>query len=140
MSTIQNIGVSPPVAPLPEPRIAQGQDPATTREDAPRSSTADQIRTEALAARDANRARAEEAKDTVEIKGTAKYESQVGLIEGTFAPFVDIVDPRYQQRIARVFGPADAPPAIAEAPVPTAVRKAYESVSGATAGTFRQSA
>lgn len=143
MSTVQNVGIGSPIASLPEPRLIQGQSPASAREDSPRTSIADQVRIEAQEARDANRARAE--KDKVEVKETAKYASKVGLVEGTLDAFVDIVDPRFQTRIARVFGPpdsalADAPPAIAEAPAPIAIRKAYESVSGGAPGSYRQSA
>jgi hypothetical protein len=74
------------------------------------------------------------------VKETAKYASKVGLVDGTLDAFVDIVDPRFETRIARIFGPSEAPPAIAEAPAPVAIRKAYESVSGAAPGTYRQSA
>jgi hypothetical protein len=74
------------------------------------------------------------------VKETAKYASKVGLVDGTLDAFVDIVDPRFETRIARIFGPSEAPPVIAEAPAPVAIRKAYESVSGAAPGTYRQSA
>lgn len=138
MSTVQNVGIGSPIVTYPEPRAIQGQNPASTREDPPRSSTADQVRQQAQDARDANRVR--EAQDKVEVKEAAKYASKVGLVDGTLDAFVDIVDPRFQTRIARVFGPSEAPSAIAEAPAPAAIRKAYESVSGAASGTYRQSA
>jgi hypothetical protein len=138
MSTVQNVGIGSPIVSLQEPRLIQGQSPASTREDSPRSSAADQVRIQAQEARDANRARAEE--DKVEVKEAAKYASKVGLVDGTLDAFVDIVDPRFQTRIARIFGPSEAPPAIAEAPAPTAIRKAYESISGAAPGSYRQSA
>jgi hypothetical protein len=140
MSTVQNVGLGSPSVTYPEPRAIQGQSPASTREEQPRSSTADQVRIQASEARDANRARTEEAKDKVDAKEAAQYASKVGLVDGTLDAFVDIVDPRFQTRIARVFGPSEAAPAIAEAPAPVAIRKAYESVSGAAPGTYRQSA
>jgi hypothetical protein len=140
MSTVQNVGLGSPSVTYPEPRAIQGQTLASTREEQPRSNTADQVRIQALEARDANRARTEEAKDKVDAKEAAKYASKVGLVDGTLDAFVDIVDPRFQTRIARVFGPTEAAPAIAEAPAPVAIRKAYESVSGAAPGTYRQSA
>ena len=145
MSTVQNVGIGSPIVTYPEARATQAQSQQSTREDPPRSSTADQVRTQALEARDANRARAEEAKDKVEVKEAAKYASKVGLVDGTLDAFVDIVDPRFQTRIARIFGPSDSglaevPPAIAEAPAPVTARKAYESISGAATGTYRQSA
>jgi hypothetical protein len=138
MSTVQNVGIGSPIVTYPEQRQIQGQSPASTREDSQRSSTAEQVRVQAQEARDANRARAEE--DKVEVKEAAKYASKVGLVDGTLDAFVDIVDPRFQTRIARVFGPSEAPAAIAEAPAPAAIRKAYESISGAVPGTYRQSA
>ena len=140
MSTVQNVGLGAPSVTYPETRAIQGQSPASVREDQPRASTADQVRIQALEARDANRTRTEEAKDKAESKDAAKYASKVGLVDGTLDAFVDIVDPRFQTRIARVFGPSEAAPAIAEAPVPVGIRKAYESISGAAPGTYRQSA
>lgn len=157
MSANSSIGAVAPVMPTPETRIAQGHHPAMAHAAAPphasppngpaaRTESTDATSTDAgrieagpSAARDAGEARTEAAKDTVEIRQASAFENQVGLIDGTFAHFVDIVDPHYQQRIARVFGPADPQPAAAEAPAPAAVRKAYEHAPAA-AGSFRQSA
>jgi hypothetical protein len=44
MSTVQNVGIGSPIVTFPEPRLIQGQSPASSHEDAPRSSAADQVR------------------------------------------------------------------------------------------------
>ncbi|MCA3266183.1 MAG: hypothetical protein ING19_08950 [Azospirillum sp.] len=58
---------------------------------------------------------AAKGRKSVDVREKVKYESKIGFVEGTLAPFIDIVDPRYQQRIARVFGPADVPKNASEA-------------------------
>jgi len=137
MSTVQNVGLGSPIVTYPEPRQIQGQPPASTREESPRASTADQVRLQAQEARDANRARAEE--DKVEVKEAAKYASKVGLVDGTLDAFVDIVDSRFQRKIARIFGPSEAPAPTAEVP-PAAVSKAYGPAAETASGNLRQSA
>lgn len=134
MSTVQSIASTAPIAAFAESRVAQtvqaqSQAPAPTRaETQARSTVADQVEIKALEARDAARNRAQEAKAAAEQP--AKYASKVGLVDGTLDAFVDIVDARFQRKIARIFGPSDAPAQIAEVP-PAAVSKAYEQAAEA---------
>ncbi|MCA0451601.1 MAG: hypothetical protein LCH62_17815 [Proteobacteria bacterium] len=103
-----------------------------------RASVADQVEINALEARDAARDRAKEAKATAEQP--AKYASKVGLVDGTLDAFVDIVDARFQHKIARIFGPSEAPAAPAAEVPPAAVSKAYEHAAETASGNLRQSA
>jgi hypothetical protein len=143
MSTVQSIASTAPIAAFAESRIAQtapaqSQAPAQTRaEPQGRASVADQVQINATEARDAARNRAQEAKAAAEQP--AKYASKVGLVDGTLDAFVDIVDSRFQRKIARIFGPSEAPAPAAEVP-PAAVSKAYEHAAEAAAGNLRQSA
>lgn len=146
MSTVQSIASTAPIAAFAESRIAQtapaqSQAPAQTRAESTqtqgRASVADQVQINATEARDAARDRAQEAKAAAEQP--AKYASKVGLVDGTLDAFVDIVDARFQRKIARIFGPSEAPAPAAEVP-PAAVSKAYEHAAEAAAGNRRQSA
>ncbi len=134
MSTVQSIASTAPIAAFAESRIAQtapAQSPApaqTRAESQARSTVADQVQINATEARDAARSRAQEAKAAAEQP--AKYASKVGLVDGTLDAFVDIVDARFQRKIARIFGPSDAPAPAAEVP-PAAVSKAYEQAAEA---------
>ena len=127
MSTVQSIASTAPIAAFAESRIAQtapaqSQASAQTRaEPQGRASVADQVQINATEARDAARNRAQEAKAAAEQP--AKYASKVGLVDGTLDAFVDIVDSRFQRKIARIFGPSEAPAPAAEVP-PAAVRPA----------------
>ncbi len=62
-----------------------------------------------------------------------------GLVEGSFEPFIDIIDPRFQTRIARVFGPDAAGPPPEAAPA-RAASKAYEAADGSTKTAFGKNA
>lgn len=142
MTTVQNVGVVPPLPLVGESRQSvplPGQRPAA------QGSTTDQVRSQAAeSARAAEAARANSArssKDEVKVE-TRQLATKAGLIQGTFDAFVDVVDPRYQTRIARIFGP-DSAPAAASTPnlVPSVVSKAYEAIDGSgKSGAFRQSA
>ncbi len=144
MSTVQNIASTTPIAAFAESRVtqtapAQSQAPTQTRaEPQGRASVADQVEINALEARDAARDRAKEAKATAEQP--AKYASKVGLVDGTLDAFVDIVDARFQHKIARIFGPSEAPAAPAAEVPPAAVSKAYEHAAETASGNLRQSA
>jgi len=148
MSTVQSIASTAPIAAFAESRIAQtapaqSQAPAQTRAETPQAQSrghatvADQVQINATEARDAARERSKEAKAAAEQP--AKYASKVGLVDGTLDAFVDIVDARFQRKIARIFGPSEAPAPAAEVP-PAAVSKAYEQAAEAAAGNLRQSA
>lgn len=143
LNSIQSIASTAPIAAFAESRVAQAapaqsQAPAPTRaETQARSTVADQVEIKALEARDAARTRAQETKAAAEQP--AKYASKVGLVDGTLDAFVDIVDARFQRKIARIFGPSEAPAQSAELP-PAAVSKAYEHAAEAAAGNLRQSA
>jgi len=144
MSTVQSIANTAPIAAFAESRVAQtapaqSQAPTQTRaEPQGRASVADQVEINALEARDAARDRAKEAKATAEQP--AKYASKVGLVDGTLDAFVDIVDARFQHKIARIFGPSEAPAAPAAEVPPAAVSKAYEHAAETASGNLRQSA
>jgi len=144
MSTVQSIASTAPIAAFAESRVtqtapAQSQAPTQTRaEPQGRASVADQVEINALEARDAARDRAKEAKATAEQP--AKYASKVGLVDGTLDAFVDIVDARFQHKIARIFGPSEAPAAPAAEVPPAAVSKAYEHAAETASGNLRQSA
>ncbi|MBL0931532.1 MAG: hypothetical protein IBJ15_15625 [Alphaproteobacteria bacterium] len=143
MSTVQSIASTAPIAAFAEPRVAQtapvqSPAPAQTRaESQGRSTVADQVQINALEARDAARERAKETKAAAEQP--AKYASKVGLVDGTLDAFVDIVDARFQRKIARIFGPSEAPAPAADVP-PAAVSKAYEHAAETASGNLRQSA
>ncbi|MBL8807252.1 MAG: hypothetical protein JNN22_10440 [Rhodospirillales bacterium] len=143
MTTVQNVGVVPPL-----PLVGESRQPLTlpgNRQSA-QGSTTDQVRTQAAeSARAAEAVRAQTARsstrDEVKVE-TRQLATKAGLIQGTFDAFVDVVDPRYQTRIARIFGP-DSAPAAGSAPnlVPSVVSKAYEAIDGSgKSGAFRQSA
>ncbi len=144
MSTVQSIASTAPITAFAESRVAQtapaqSQAPTQTRaEPQGRASVADQVEINALEARDAARDRAKEAKATAEQP--AKYASKVGLVDGTLDAFVDIVDARFQHKIARIFGPSEAPAAPAAEVPPAAVSKAYEHAAETASGNLRQSA
>ncbi len=147
MSTVQSIASTAPIAAFAESRPsqtapAQSQAPAPTHAESPQaqghSTVADQVEIKALEARDAARSRAQEAKAAAEQP--AKYASKVGLVDGTLDAFVDIVDARFQRKIARIFGPSEAPAAPAAEVPPAAVSKAYEQAAETTSGNLRQSA
>lgn len=149
MSTVQSIANTAPIAAFAESRIAQtapaqSQAPAPNRAESPqvpsqgRATVADQVQINALEARDAARDRAQEAKAAA-AEQPAKYASKVGLVDGTLDAFVDIVDARFQRKIARIFGPSEAPAPAAEVP-PAAVSKAYEHAAEVASGNLRQSA
>lgn len=146
MSTVQSIASTAPITALVESRIAQSapaqsQAPTQTRaETQGRSTVADQVQIKALEARDAARERAKEAKEAAApAEQPAKYASKVGLVDGTLDAFVDIVDARFQRKIARIFGPSETPMPAAEVPA-AAVSKAYEHAAETAAGNLRQSA
>lgn len=148
MSTVQNVGIGSPIVALPEPRLIQnppiqgpqGQGAASTHaESQGHTVVADQVQIKALEARDAARDRAKEAKTAAPAEQPAKYASKVGLVDGTLDAFVDIVDARFQRKIARIFGPSDAPALAAEVPA-AAVSKAYEHATETASGNLRQSA
>lgn len=144
LNSIQSIANTAPIAAFAESRVAQtapaqSQAPTQTRaEPQGRASVADQVEINALEARDAARDRAKEAKATAEQP--AKYASKVGLVDGTLDAFVDIVDARFQHKIARIFGPSEAPAAPAAEVPPAAVSKAYEHAAETASGNLRQSA
>jgi hypothetical protein len=146
LNSIQSIASTAPIAAFAESRVAQtaqaqSQAPAPTRaETQARSMVADQVEIKALEARDAARNRAQEAKAAAAAEQPAKYASKVGLVDGTLDAFVDIVDARFQRKIARIFGPSEAPAAPAAEVAPAAVSKAYEQAAEAAAGNLRQSA
>jgi hypothetical protein len=148
MSTVQNIASTAPIAALSEPRSiqgspSQGQAPLSKPvEPQGRTTVADEVQIKALEARDAARTRTQESKDrAANAEQPAQYASKVGLVDGTLDAFVDIVDARFQRRIARIFGPSEAPPAPAADISLDTVRKAYETVPPETpSGGMRQSA
>jgi hypothetical protein len=143
MTTVQNVGVVPPL-----PLAGESRQPVSFPGQRPtaQASTTDQVRSQAAeSARAAEAVRAQNApsvKDVVKVE-TRQLATRAGLIQGTFDAFVDVVDPRYQTRIARIFGPDSAPAAADAAPnlVPKVVSKAYEAIDGSgKSGAFRQSA
>ncbi len=144
MTTVQNVGVVPPL-----PLVGESRQPLSPVGQRPsvQGSTTDQVRSQAAeSARAAEAVRAQSAaastKDVVKVE-TRTLATKAGLIQGTFDAFVDVVDPRYQTRIARIFGPDSAPAAADAAPnlVPKVVSKAYEAIDGSgKSGAFRQSA
>lgn len=143
MTTVQNVGVVPPLPLAGESRQAVS---LPGQRQTAQASTTDQVRSQAAEnARAAEAVRAQNAastKDVVKVE-TRTLATKAGLIQGTFDAFVDVVDPRYQTRIARIFGPDSAPAAADAAPnlVPKVVSKAYEAIDGSgKSGAFRQSA
>jgi len=66
--------------------------------------------------------------DKVDVSTAGQLAAKSGLVEGSFEPFIDIIDPRYQTRIARVFGP-DASGPTPEAAAARVVSKAYEAAA-----------
>ncbi|MBI3503803.1 MAG: hypothetical protein HY059_03105 [Proteobacteria bacterium] len=145
MTTVQNVGVVPPL-----PVVGESRTPLTLPgqrvSQAQTSTTADQVKSQAdESAKAAAVSRAHNARSTddqVKVADRA-FTTKSGLIQGTFDAFVDIVDPRYQTRIARIFGPEAGGAAANVAPnlVPSVVSKAYEAIDGSgKSGAFRQSA
>lgn len=142
MSLIPNVGATPPLPSVgystggenrqaPPAPVSRGQ-----RVDSPAS--LEQPR--ALAADEKPRVKVGQDQDKVEIGASRQLAAKSGLVEGSFEPFIDIIDPRYQTRIARVFGP-DAGVTVPEtAPVPRVVSKAYEAADGAAKTAFKKNA
>jgi len=145
MTTVQNVGVVPPL-----PLVGESRTPLTLpgqrSTQAQTSTTADQVKSQAAeSARAAETSRAHSARETKDQVQVAERSlaTKSGLVQGTFEAFVDIVDPRYQTRIARIFGPNAGASAADVAPnlVPSVVSKAYEAIEGSgKTGAFRQSA
>jgi hypothetical protein len=144
MTTVQNVGVVPPLPLVGEsrtPLTLPGQRPVQAQT----STTADQVKSQAESARAAEGPRVQAARpvqDQVKV-AERSLATKSGLVQGTFEAFVDIVDPRYQTRIARIFGPDAGASAADVAPnlVPSVVSKAYEAIEGSgKTGAFRQSA
>ena len=145
MTTVQNVGVVPPL-----PLAGESRPPLSLpgqRTSPAQTSTTDQVKTQAAeSARAAEVSRAQRARadrDEVKVAEPRQLATKAGLIQGTFDAFVDVVDPRYQTRIARIFGPASGATAAELAPslVPSVVSKAYEPIdTGGKSGAFRQSA
>jgi hypothetical protein len=146
MTTVQNVGVVPPSPLVGESRPPLSL-PGQRTSQAQNSTTTDQVKTQAAeSARAAEASRAQRARadrDEVNVAEPRQLATKSGLIQGTFDAFVDVVDPRYQTRIARIFGPASGATAAELAPslVPSVVSKAYEPIDVAgKSGAFRQSA
>ena len=78
------------------------------------------------------------AQDKIELGSSRQLAAKSGLLEGSFEPFIDIIDPRYQTRIARVFGSQaiDAAPETAS----RAVSKAYEAADSGAKTAFAKDA
>jgi hypothetical protein len=138
MSTVQNVGSVPPLPPIGPSAGAENRAPQTVpgvrSGRAEGSSAADQIRTQtAEAARAAEKSRAKEARDEIKVTEPRQLATKSGLVDGSFTPFVDIIDPRYQTKIARIFGPDGGATAAELAPdlVPSVVSKAYAAIEGA---------
>ncbi len=146
MTTVQNVGVVPPLPLVGESRTPLSL-PGQRQAQAQTSTTADQVKSQAAeSARAAEssrvRAAARPAPDQVKV-AEHSLATKSGLVQGTFEAFVDIIDPRFQTRIARIFGPEAGASAADVAPslVPSVVSKAYEATEGSgKTGAFRQSA
>lgn len=81
----------------------------------------------------------EQNQDQVKVDTLRQLAAKSGLIEGSFEPFIDIIDPRYQTRIARVFGPEAGGPAPDAAPA-RAATKAYEAADTGAISAFAKNA
>lgn len=145
MTTVQNVGVVPSVPLVGESRAAQAQ--SGPRPAPEKASTADHVKAQAAeSARAAEYARAQSAraeKDEIRVSEPRQLATKAGLIQGTFDAFVDVIDPQFQTRIARIFGPDGGAKAAELAPdlVPAVVSKAYEPIgTGGKSGAFRKSA
>jgi len=152
MSSIPSVGAAPPLPPVGYP--SGGENRQTTPGPAVRGARGDSTapgdrpglaRTSAADAGTPvgakQRAGAVEApvQDKVEVAASRQLAAKSGLVEGSFEPFIDIIDPRYQTRIARVFGPDASGPA-PEAPPARVASKAYEAADAAAKAAFKKNA
>jgi hypothetical protein len=145
--SISSIGATPPLPPVGSSTGAESRNHPTAsalRE----AATEKLLRTEKPKAADptasaAEKPRAngdvEQNRDQVKIDTLRQLAAKSGLIEGSFEPFIDIIDPRYQTRIARVFGPEAGGPAPDAAPA-RAATKAYEAADQGAISAFAKNA
>lgn len=143
MSAVTNLGAAPP---LPSVGFsAAGESRSSSFASGQRGSRAegnpfaDQAKSQASdAAKDAQKSRAKPVQDQIALNGSRQLAAKSGYVEGSFEPFIDIIDPRYQTRIARIFGPDASAPVAETAPalVPRVVSKAYEAIDGSGKAAF----
>jgi hypothetical protein len=138
MSSIPSVGATPPLPPVgyppggenrqpsPAPAGRGGRSDSATPIDRPRAADA----SAPVGAKQRASAVDAPAQDKVEVGTSRQLAAKSGLVEGSFEPFIDIIDPRYQTRIARVFGPDASGPA-PEAPPARVASKAYEAAAKA---------
>jgi hypothetical protein len=142
MSAVTSIGAAPPVAPLGLSAAGENRTPFASGQRGPRAESAPSVDQTKLpvveAAADLEKSRAKPVRDQIELSGSGQLAAKSGYVEGSFEPFIDIIDPRYQTRSARVFGPEGAAPTAETAPalVPRTVSKAYEAINGSGKAAF----
>lgn len=142
MSAVTNIGAAPPVAPIGLSAAGENRTSFASGQRGPRAEgnpSGDQTKLPAVeAAGDVQKSRAKPAQDQIALNGSRQLAAKSGYVEGSFEPFIDIIDPRYQTRIARIFGPDGSAPAAETAPalVPRVVSKAYEAIDGSGKAAF----
>ncbi len=147
MSSIPSVGAAPPLPPVgyppggenrqqsPAPAVRGGRSDSTQPAERTRGADA----TSPVGAKQRANAVDSPAQDKVEVSTSRQLAAKSGLVEGSFEPFIDIIDPRYQTRIARVFGPDASGPA-PEAPPARVASKAYEAADAAAKTAFAKNA
>jgi hypothetical protein len=152
MSSIPSVGVTPPLPPVgysaggenrqtsPAPAVRGARNDSSQPAERPgvaRPGAADA--TPPVGAKQRANAVDAPVQDKVEVGTSRQLAAKSGLVEGSFEPFIDIIDPRYQTRIARVFGPDASGPA-PEAPPARIASKAYEAADAAAKAAFKKNA
>ena len=147
MSSIPNMGASPPLPPVgysaggenrqppPAPAVRGARSDSVAPIDRPRAADA----STPVGAKQRVGAVDAPPQDKVDVAVSRQLAAKSGLVEGSFEPFIDIIDPRYQTRIARVFGPDASGPAPETAPA-RIVSKAYEAADAAAKAAFKKNA
>jgi len=147
MSLIPNVGATPPLPPVgyssggenrqtpSAPAVRGGRSDSAAPIDRPRAADA----SAPVGAKQRASAVDAPAQDKVDVAVSRQLAAKSGLVEGSFEPFIDIIDPRYQTRIARVFGPDASGPA-PDAPPARVASKAYEAADAAAKAAFKKNA
>ncbi len=147
MSSIPSVGATPPLPPVGYPPGGENRQtppaPAVRGARGDSAQSAERARaadaTPSVGAKQRANAVDAPAQDKVEVGTARQLAAKSGLVEGSFEPFIDIIDPRYQTRIARVFGPDASGPAPEAAPA-RVVSKAYEAADAAAKAAFKKNA
>ncbi|MCA3260760.1 MAG: hypothetical protein ING44_02360 [Telmatospirillum sp.] len=141
MSSIPSVGAAPPLPPVGYPSGGENRQtpPAPAVRGARRDSSTPTEPAGPVGAKPRANAVDTVAQDKVDVAASRQLAAKSGLVEGSFEPFIDIIDPRYQTRIARVFGPDASGPA-PEAPPARIASKAYEAADAAAKAAFNKNA